>query len=158
MPSGALVGDHVPELTRSARHGRSSYRVGGDQDSSKAATPQPPTPWQRRSRDDGLERAGELHPDLGLLLGGEDVDDAVERLGGVVGVQRGEDEVTGLGDGEREPDGLEVAHLADEEDVGVLAQDAAAARRGSGGVGADLALVDRRPACGRARTRSGPRW
>ena len=36
--------------------------------------------------------------DLVTALGGEHVDDAVEGLGGVVGVQRGEHEVAGLGE------------------------------------------------------------
>ena len=72
--------------------------------------------------DDAGQRGGELHADLGLLLGREDVDHAGERLGGVVGVQGREDQVAGLGDGQREPDRLEVAHLADQQHVGVLAQ------------------------------------
>ena len=37
-------------------------------------------------------------------------------------VQRAEDEVAGLGGGERGRDRLEVAHLADEDHVGVLAK------------------------------------
>ena len=40
----------------------------------------------------------------------------------VRGVDRGEDEVAGLGGLERRVDGLEVAHLADHDHVGVLAQ------------------------------------
>ena len=53
--------------------------------------------------------------------GGKDVDDAVEGLGGVVRVHGREDEVAGLGDGERGGDGVDVSHLADEEHIGVLA-------------------------------------
>ena len=75
------------------------------------------------------QRAGELHPDLRLLLRGEDVDDAVEGLGGVVGVHGGEDEVAGLGDGERGRDRVDVAHLADEQHIGVLAAGPIAAPR-----------------------------
>ena len=59
-----------------------------------------------------------------------------------LGVQRGEDEVAGLGRGQRGRDRLEVAHLADEDDVGVLAERARRASAKSVGVGADLALVD----------------
>ena len=85
---------------------------------------------------------GELHAHLVLLLGREDVDDAVDRLRRALGVQRREDEVPGLGGGERGRDRLEVAHLADEDHVGVLAQ-RRAERLGEGRrVGADLALVD----------------
>ena len=66
--------------------------------------------------------AGELDAHLVLLLGREDVDDAVDRLRRALGVQRREDEVAGLGRGQRGRDRLEVAHLADEDHVGVLAQ------------------------------------
>ena len=65
---------------------------------------------------------GELHAHLALLLGGEDVDDAVDRGRRALGVQGREDEVAGLGGGERGRDRLEVAHLADEDHVGVLAE------------------------------------
>ena len=71
---------------------------------------------------DALQRRGELHPDLLLLVRGEHVDDAVDRLRRVLGVQRREHEVAGLRRGQRGRDRLEVAHLTDEDDVGVLAQ------------------------------------
>ncbi len=71
--------------------------------------------------DDGGEGHRELDADLVLLIGGEHVDDPVDGLGRVVGVQRGEHQVAGLGQGEGEGDRLEVAHLADQDDVGVLA-------------------------------------
>ena len=77
---------------------------------------------QQRLRDDALERAGDLHADLLLLLGREDVDDAVDRRRRALRVQRAEDEVAGLGGGQRGRDRLEVAHLADEDHVGVLAE------------------------------------
>ena len=75
--------------------------------------------------DDGLQRGGKLNPDLLLLLAGEDVDDPVDRLGGVVGVEGGEDQVAGLGDGQGDPDRLQVAHLTDQQHVRVLAEAAA---------------------------------
>ena len=78
------------------------------------------------------------------LLGGEHVDDAVEGLRGVVGVQRGEHEVTGLGERERDRDRVEVAHLAEEDDVGVLTQGAAQTVGEAVHVGAHLTLVDHR--------------
>ena len=55
----------------------------------------------------------------------EDGDDAVDRLGRVERVQRGQDEVSGLGRQQRGFNRLEVAHLADEDDVRILAQGAA---------------------------------
>jgi len=50
--------------------------------------------------------------------------------------------VPGLGGGERERDGLQVAHLADQDHVRVLAQRAAQRVGERPGVRADLALVD----------------
>ena len=93
-------------------------------------------------RDDSLERRGELHAHLLLLLGGERVDDAVDRLRRALGVKRGEDEVARLGGGQRGPDRLEVAHLADEDHVRVLAERRAEALGERRRVLADLALVD----------------
>ena len=72
--------------------------------------------------DDALEGDRELHPDLLLLVRREDVDDAVNGLGGRLRVKRGEDEVAGLSRGQRGRDRLEVSHLADENHVGVLAE------------------------------------
>ena len=94
------------------------------------------------------QRGGELRPHLGLLVGGEDIDDPVDGLDGIVGVQRGQNEVARLGGGKRRGDGLEVAHLADEDDVGVLAQHMLECCGEGVGVGADLALVDGRHPAG----------
>ena len=60
----------------------------------------------------------------------------------VEGVQRAHDEVAGLGGDDGRLDRLEVAHFADEDDVGVLAQGAAQGGREVDGVVPDLALVD----------------
>ena len=86
--------------------------------------------------------AGELDANLILLLGREDVDDAVDRLRRALGVQRREDEVAGLGGGQGSADRLEISHLADEDHVRILAQRGAQAFGERGRVGADLALVD----------------
>ena len=101
--------------------------------------------------------AGQLHADLLLLVRREDVDDAVDGLRGVLRVQRGEDEVTGLGRGERDRDRLQVTHLADQDDVGVLAQHVLERVLERVRVLADLALVDQAAAGAGAGTRSGPR-
>ena len=77
---------------------------------------------EQRLGDDALEADRELGADLALLVGREDVDDAVDGLRRVLGVERREDEVAGLGRGQRRADRLHVAHLADEDHVGVLAQ------------------------------------
>ena len=105
----------LPSLTRLRTAGvGDQHLVGGDQPAADAR--------QQPLVDDAGQRGGELHADLGLLLGREDVDDAGQGLRRVVGVQRGEHQVAGLGDREREADRLEVAHLADQQDVGVLPQ------------------------------------
>ena len=93
-------------------------------------------------RHHALEGGRELDPHLLLLVGREHVDDAVDRLGRILRVQRGEDEVTRLGRGDRGSDRLEVAHLTDEDHVGVLPQHVLERLREPVGVGAHLALVD----------------
>src|SRR5256885_506319 len=69
-----------------------------------------------------LQRHRQLCADLVLLVRRVDVDDPVDRLRGALGVQRGEDEVAGLGGGQRGRGRLQVAQLANQDDVGVLAQ------------------------------------
>ena len=71
-------------------------------------------------------------------------DDAVDRLGGIEGVQRREDQVAGLGREQRGFDRFVVAHFADQDDVGVLTERAAQRVREGAGVDVDLALVDDR--------------
>jgi hypothetical protein len=61
----------------------------------------------------------------------------------VVGVQRGEDQVAGLGGGDDRRDGLSVAHLADHDDVRVLAHRVAQRLGEVDRVRAHLALGDR---------------
>ena len=91
---------------------------------------------------DPFQHQRELGADLRLLVGREHVDDAVDGLGRGVGVQGAEGQVARLRDAQRRLDRLQVAHLADEHDVGVLAQ-GGAQRVGEGvGVRVQLALVD----------------
>ena len=63
--------------------------------------PEPSAVGQQLLGHDALQGDRELHADLVLLVGREDVDDAVDRLRRVLRVQRGEDEVAGLGRGQR---------------------------------------------------------
>ncbi len=107
--------------------------------------------------DDALQRHRELGTDLLLLLGREDVDDPVDRLRRRLRVQGREDEVAGLGRGQRGGDRLEVAHLADQDHVGVLAQRGPQPEREVRRVRADLTLVDDRAFVAGAGTRSDPR-
>ena len=64
-------------------------------------------------------------------------------------VQAGEHEVAGLGRGERQRDGLGIAHLADEQHVGIFAQRVAQAGREVAHVAPDLPLAHERGAAAR---------
>ncbi len=97
---------------------------------------------QERLAEDPLQDEGELRPHLRLLAGREGVDDPVHRLDGAVRVEGGERQVARLGDPEGGFHRLEVAHLADEDDVGVLAEDRAERVREGVRVGVQLTLVD----------------
>ena len=72
--------------------------------------------------DDPAQGGGELEAHLRLLVGGEDVDDALDRLDGVDRAQRGQHELAGLGRREGVADRVDVGQLTDHEHVGVLAQ------------------------------------
>ena len=72
----------------------------------------------------------------------EEVDDPVDGLLGVGGVQSRHHEVTGFRSGERRLDGFGVAHLTDQDDVGVLTHGGAQCCRPVGSVGAEFTLVD----------------
>ncbi len=105
------------------------------------------SPVDRRNEpltDDAAERAGQRQPHLLLLVGREEVDHAVDRLGRVDRVERRHHEVTGLGGLDRGANRLGVAHLTDQDHVGVLAKGRAERSQEVVGVVADLALVDRR--------------
>ena len=109
---------------------------------SSETTRPPPIFGQQRLADDAFEHQRELGPDLALLVRREHVDDAVDRLRRRVGVQRAEREVAGFGDAQRRFDRLEVAHLADQDDVGVFTERGAQRVGEALGVAVHLALVD----------------
>src|SRR3954451_11821627 len=92
--------------------------------------------------DDALQGDRQLRADLVLLLRRERVDDAVDGLRRVLGVKRREDQVAGLGRGQRGLHRLQVAHLADEDHVRVLAEGRLERLAEALRVGAQLALVD----------------
>ena len=73
---------------------------------------------------------------------GKDVDDAVDRLGRAVRVQRRERQVTGFGDRQAGLNRFQIAHLADQHDVGILAQRVLERCGEALRVAADLALID----------------
>jgi len=67
-----------------------------------------------------LQGGGELYSCLWLLVGGKHVNDAVNGLGGTRGMEGGEDEVPSFSGGENGGHGLQVSHLAYQDDIGVL--------------------------------------
>ena len=95
-------------------------------------------------RDDRPQHRRQLEADLLLLVRREDGDDAVDGLGRVQRVERREHEVARLGREQGGFDRLEVAHLADQDHVGVLAQGGAHGVGERPRVGRHLALVDDR--------------
>ena len=92
--------------------------------------------------DDSLEGGGHLQTNLFLLGRRKDGDDALNGFGSVEGVQGGENQVAGLGGQEGGGNGFEVAHFADEDDVGVLTKSGAESGGEVSGVHFDFALVD----------------
>ena len=77
---------------------------------------------QQRLRQHADEGGRQLGANLVLLILGKDVDDAVDGGRGAVGVQRAEDDVPRLGRLDGGVNRFQVAHFADQDDVGVHAQ------------------------------------
>ena len=96
---------------------------------------------KKRLRHDSLEGVGKLSAYLPLLAGGEDIDDAVNRTGSGRSVQGGKYEVAGFSGGKRRGDGFKVAHLAQKDYIGVLAQRRAKRTLETYRIRADLALA-----------------
>src|SRR3984893_5109876 len=91
---------------------------------------------------DGLERGSKLQANLLLLRRREDSNDALNGFRGVESVQGGENQVAGFGGQQRGGNGFEVAHFADEDDIGILTQSGAQGGGEVRCVDLDLALVD----------------
>ena len=89
-----------------------------------------------------MEGVGELEDDLALGAAFEDADDAFQGVGDVGGMHGGEDEVAGFSGGEGGLDGFVIAHFADEDDVGVLAEDVDEGAIEGADVGEDFLLDD----------------
>src|SRR2546427_2435840 len=118
-----------------ADRGVRDHHLGGEH------APAPVAPRDELLRDHRLEHERELRAYLRLLVRREDVDDAVDRLHGAVGMERREGEVARLRDDEGCFDGLEVAHFTDQHDIGILPQHVLEGLREAVRVREDLALV-----------------
>jgi hypothetical protein len=77
---------------------------------------------EERLRDDRLQRVREHRPDLVLLAVRVHIDDSLDRLRRVDGVQGREHQVTGFGGADRESGRLKVSHFADQDDVRILTE------------------------------------
>ena len=113
---------------------------------------------EQRLRDDRFQRFRQLGADLCLLGRRKGVDDAVDGFRRAGGVQGAEDQVPGLCGRQRELNRFEIAHFADEDDIGILAERGLAAhwrrtayeRRARAGSPDIFSIYE--------RTRSGLRW
>ena len=92
--------------------------------------------------DHAFQHERQLSEHLLLLAGRERVDDSVDGLVGGVCVERREDEVPRLRDGQRRRDRLEIPHFADQNHVRILAQHVFERRGERRGVRVHLALMD----------------
>src|SRR4030095_467463 len=90
-------------------------------------------------RFDGL---GELRSNLSLLVGRKNVDDTIYRLGSARCVQGTKYDMTGFRCCQRELNGFEVAHFADENNVWIFTQRRAQRVGECICVGSQLALVN----------------
>ena len=82
---------------------------------------------QQRLGNDRTQRFGQHGAHHRLFPGREHVNDAVDGLGRRTGVQGAEHQMPGFGSGQRQADGLQVAHFADQDNVRVFAQAPSAA-------------------------------
>ena len=99
-------------------------------------------PLQQLLRDHAAQRGGEHRAHVRLLVRREHVDHAVDGWRRAVRVQRAHHENAHLGRGHRDAHRLEVAQLADQDDVRILAQGRVQRVREALAVHADLALTD----------------
>jgi hypothetical protein len=108
---GAL-GDHVAYLARLlGGEDQVLDAAGGDHDLGGGEAALAIGAGHESLRDRRPQGRSEHHTGLILMVGREEVDDPVDRLGGIQRVQCGEDQVAGLGRRQRSADSLLVAHL-----------------------------------------------
>ena len=128
---------------------RMRLRIAGVPSITSQATtrPSPDLVREQDLRDDAFDGHRELQAHLLLLVAREGIDDAVDGLRRIGRVQRREDEVAGLGRGDRGRHRLQIAHLADEDHVRILPQHVAQRVGERARIDADLALLDDAASC-----------
>ena len=92
--------------------------------------------------DDRAQVGGDLAADLVAFVRGEEIEGAADGRVRRRRVQRGDHEVAGVRRGERGHERLAVAHLADHDDIGILAHDVDERPLETQRVEADFALFD----------------
>lgn len=88
--------------------------------------------------------AGELAAHLLALVGLEEVEDAPDGLRCILGMERGQHQMAGVGRLHRGGEAHRIAHFAHHDDVGILPQHVFQAALETGSVEADLPLLDDR--------------
>ncbi len=88
------------------------------------------------------KRFADHDADLLALIDRENIEHAVERAGGIAGVERAEHEVARFRGGDGELDRFQIAHFTDHDDIGIFAQRAAQGRAEGLRVRVDFALGD----------------
>ena len=134
--------DDVLEFLGSAFADDGTGRGVDDEDFVHCDASAPVCLFHQELRDDSAKGVGEHGTDLGLLVGGEDVDETIDGFAGVVGVEGSEDEEACFCCGEGELDGFEVTHFADEDDVSIFAKGGFEADGKTFGVFGHFALCD----------------
>ena len=131
------------EYICAVRFSRMRFRIAGVPIMiSWAATRPPPLFLSSVCETTAWSDSESIAPDHVLLGGRKHVDDAVDGLRGGARVQGSEHEVAGLGRGQGEPNRLEVAHLAHQDDIGVLAKRGAQRLAEAERVPMDFTLAD----------------
>ncbi len=100
--------------------------------------------WNQPLRNNRTQVQRQLHINLPVTLRGKEIDDAFDRLVGIVRMQRAETEMASLGERDGSLHGLGVANFADQDNVRGLTQGILQRRLKRVSVGADLALGDDR--------------
>ena len=136
-------GDGVVDLPRALGVGDEFLDPrGGDQDLDGGHHALAVGAGEQPLGDHALEDGDQLQPGLLLLVGRIQRDDAVDGLGGVDRVQGRQHQVSGLRGRHGDVGGLEIAHLTDQHDVGVLPQHRPEGLGEGGGIETHLSLVD----------------
>ncbi len=98
--------------------------------------------WEKDLRHDDLHSESELHTYLILLICRKRLDDAFNCLNCIIGMECREYEVSSLSECDGSFDSLEVAHLTDDDDIWVFAEDRSDSVRKCIKLFSEFSLVD----------------